>query len=97
MTERTIVYAVFAQVDGGISHDWLAVYSTPEHAQRFIKSQQAQLQPSLVVWEVVLDADPSDPYWIPPQGMAAAFHTLAALPEDAVPDDQRTAAKPEAI
>lgn len=76
MTEHKTVYEVLAQFDGNIGHDRLAVYSTKERAQRFINSQDAQLQPNLVVWEVVLDADPSDPYWIASRGMAAAFlHT----------------------
>lgn len=97
MTERKAVYEVFAQFDGNIGHDRLAVYFIKERAQRFINSQDAQLQPNLVVREVVLDADPSDPYWNASRGMAAAFHILAALPDDAVPDDRGTAAKPEVI
>lgn len=88
MSEATIVYAVFAEVRGGIGHDWLGAYSSRERAQRFIDAQDAQLQSSLVIWEVELDADPSDPYWVAPKGMAAAFHAIAALPEDAVPNER---------
>lgn len=86
MTEPTIVYAVFAQLHGGIGHDWLAVYTSYDLAQRFVDAQDAQLRQCLVVWPVTLDAHPTDDYWVQPQtqGLEGAFHALAGLPEDMV-------------
>ena len=88
------VYAVLAEVRGGVSHDLLAVYSTPVLARQFIDAQQESLRHCLIVWDVVVDRHPADPYWTPP-GMAAAFHLLAELPDDALPADRGEASRTE--
>lgn len=80
-----VVFAVLAQVRGGVDYHFLAAYSSRDRAREFIMAQDAELQQNLVVWEVELDAHPSDPYWTAPQGGAGAFHALAGLPEDALP------------
>lgn len=80
-----VIYAVFAQVRGGVAHDFLAAYSSPVRAQSFIDAQDESLKQCLAVWEVEVDRHPSDTYWSVPQGVAGALQALARLPEDAVP------------
>ena len=89
------VYAVLAEVRGGVSHDLLAVYSTPVLARQYVDAQQESLRDCLVVWDVVVDRHPSDPYWTQP-GMAAAFHLLAELPDDALPAGRGEVSQTEA-
>lgn len=84
------VYVLFAQVRQGVEQDFLAVYSTLALAQEFIDAQDEQLRQCLVIWEVEIDKYPSDPYWKKPEGLAGAFHALAGLPGDALPDDRVT-------
>jgi hypothetical protein len=52
-----------------------------------------------VILEVEIDKHPANPYWNKPEGLAGAFHALAALPEDALPDDRVTvvAASPTSV
>lgn len=84
-----VVYVVFAQVHHGVSEDCLAVYSSLARAQIFMDSQDGQLRQCLIIREIEIDRDPSDPYWkTPPQGMSAAFDLLAGMPSDAMPEDR---------
>lgn len=70
--EAQIVYAVFAAVRGGISHDWLAAYTSRERALAWINTQDAQLRECLVIWDIELDRHPTDPSWTTPQDVAGA-------------------------
>ncbi len=66
---RHRVFVVFAAVCGGISHDFIAAYSTRARAQRFIDAQDANLRDCLSISEIELNRHTEDDYWRrPPDG-----------------------------
>lgn len=66
---RRRVFVVFAAVAGGISHDFIAAYSTRARAQRFIDAQDANLRECLSITPIELNRPPEDDYWRwPPEG-----------------------------
>lgn len=79
---NSTVYAVFAQVRGGVSHDYLAVYSTLERAQALIDAQCEELGSSLVIWPLEIDRDPKDDYWATPARCPELPHALKGPPAE---------------
>lgn len=65
---KTRIFVVFAAVHGGISHDFIAAYSSRERAQHWVDAQRASLRECLSVSEIEIDRHTEDDYWQRPTG-----------------------------
>lgn len=65
---RHRVFVVFAAVRGGISHDFIAAYSSRERAQHWVDAQHASLRECLSISEIEIDRHTEDDYWQRPTG-----------------------------
>lgn len=80
------VYAVFGYpLTSPGARELLGVYSTIEHAERFVAAQDAVVRPNIGVVEITLDDHPVDKFWIKPGEPADA---ATGIPGEAV--DERT-------
>ena len=62
----TILYGVFGVPLTSPDRELLGIYSTPERARAFIDAQPVPRRANMQLDPIVVDANPSDPFWLKP-------------------------------